>query len=86
MIDFYSTDEGRIPNYQLSAAFAENAIKHKAKLNIESRCRPKRLTKIMCTMSMTLKHFYLIHLHCLVIQVKSIGKTTHYFATCSKTE
>lgn len=49
MIDFYSTDDGRVPNNQLKAAYAKNSLKYKAKLDIKSKPNPRRLTRIMCT-------------------------------------
>lgn len=49
MIDFYSTKDGRIPNFQLKAAYAKNDLNHKAKLNIESKIAPKHLTGVACT-------------------------------------
>ncbi|XP_017773351.1 PREDICTED: pyruvate kinase PKM-like isoform X2 [Nicrophorus vespilloides] len=49
MIDFFSTEDGRVPNAQLKAAFASDQLSYQSKLDFESKPARKRLTSIVCS-------------------------------------
>lgn len=51
MIDFYSTNEGKIQNAQYQAAFAERTLDHLCQLNVASKVPAAKLTQIMCTLT-----------------------------------
>ncbi|XP_030762971.1 pyruvate kinase-like [Sitophilus oryzae] len=49
MIDFYSSEDGKVLNSQCSAAFAENGLRHLSNLNIKSKAPIFRSTQLVCT-------------------------------------
>lgn len=61
MIDFYSTQNGRVPSHQLKAAYAKNSLKHAIKLNVESLPPLMRLTRIMCSIGIKANWFLNFH-------------------------
>ncbi|KAF5282103.1 hypothetical protein FQR65_LT14421 [Abscondita terminalis] len=49
MIDFHSSDEGKVLNSQYAAAFANSFRSYQASLNVKSKASNSRLTAVVCT-------------------------------------
>lgn len=60
MVEFHSTNGGKVPQQQLKAAYAENRLAHDQNLTVHSKVPKTKLTQVMCSIGMYF--IYKIHI------------------------